>query len=97
MDEGTIETPAGPLRIVKSKRAAGAVDVGDLVAIVPTDAIAARPLLLELPTVRRLAASGRRSIVLVPLDEVTRTFGEAAFVLEPVSAGREYASDLGAV
>jgi hypothetical protein len=69
-----IETPAGPLRVVRSDRAAGDVDVGDLVAIVAADHVAAAPRLLELPTVRRLARAGRRSIVLVPLAEVLAVF-----------------------
>ena len=77
VDETTITTPCGPLRLVRSDRAAGAVDVRDLVAIVPTDAIPESPRLLELPTVRRLARAGRRGVVLVPVDEVARTFASA--------------------
>jgi hypothetical protein len=78
MDEVMIDSPCGPLRVVASKRSAGAVDIGDLVAIVATDAIATCPRLLELPTVRRLARAGRKSVVLVPVDEVARTFAAAA-------------------
>ena len=83
-----IETPAGPLRIVKSNRAAGSVGVGDLVAIVPTDAIPGHPRLLDLPTVKRLARNGMRSIVLVPVDEVTLTFGAASMEPESTRSAR---------
>jgi hypothetical protein len=60
---------AGGYRLVRSDRGAGPVRVGDEVVVIPVEDVVARPELLELPTVRRVAREGRKSVVLVPLAE----------------------------
>ena len=66
----------GRYRVVRSDRDAGSVRQGDEVVILPVEDVLARAELLALPTVRRIAREGRRSVVLVPLDEWRRTFPE---------------------
>ncbi len=78
MHDDVLEGTAGGHHVVRCNRRVRGIGKGDLVVVLPIEAVLADAQLLGLPTVRRVAREGLRSVVLVPLAEWRERFADSS-------------------